>query len=180
MARVFSESERKLLSSARDPVMESWIFWTRKEAAFKALRRREPELPFRWLFFENQGDRVVHPLGVLSCKTTVDAGWVHSVCTLPDFISSGARIPSSPELLHRVFHLTDPGKRSIAGNSGPGPESQQVRQMALDMLTEKTGRSWRIGWEQGVPWALGPGMRLPVSFSHHGRFGSVSILFPDK
>ena len=51
-ARVFTEGERLAIDSHADPAAHRWRHWAAKEAAYKALRRRRPSVPFSPIRFE--------------------------------------------------------------------------------------------------------------------------------
>jgi phosphopantetheinyl transferase (holo-ACP synthase) len=154
-----------------------WRRWAAKEAAYKVLARRLPDLPFAHArFVVDLEERVVrHPAGDVRVRWEQRAGAVACV----GWQGSGDVLSASETI--------EEAEAGAAGPLGPreaarGRLSVAVRLLAKRLLCRRLGHEWaslEVARPQGGPpevwWR---GARLPgvqISLSHDGRFVACAI-----
>lgn len=166
-ARVFGASERAAIERAASPRRRRWQLWAAKEAAFKALRRTDPELSFRPAEFRvdlcDEGHaRVRSASRELLVRFDVTRDRIHA------FVGSPGRVATA----------------RLAGGESPG---HGVRRLALALArrqfpgdTLRVDRRGRIPHMVRTPRFPGPPessreQHVPLSLSHHGRFVACAL-----
>ncbi len=115
--RVCTPRERAALATASEPRRALWRLWAAKEAAFKALSRRNAELSFRHAAFEVE-DGAVHHAG-----ERLDATWFDEDDVVACVVARGAR---------RLVHAG----AQLASGSTPAEESWAARELARTLIGE--------------------------------------------
>lgn len=178
LCRVFSERERCLIQNSTDSNLILWKIWSAKEAAFKALKKLNPELVFAHRFFEVfEEGLVVHPLRTCSVKWRENLDWVHCLA----FTDSNL----SKQIIWCESH-----KRMLLENSvgeASDTESQLGRKFALSEIKLdrrhelSIARELVAGTEQ-APKVLRNGVSisgLDLSLSHDGNYVAFAVLQDD-
>ncbi|MEN8180988.1 MAG: 4'-phosphopantetheinyl transferase superfamily protein [Myxococcota bacterium] len=173
--RVFTSEERAGLAGSLAPDRDRWVLWAAKEAAFKALRRLDPRVPFSPRRFETR-----LPVQAGTCWGSVRHGsrrlWV--------------RAEVGPCLVHAVSGVAGEHGVPLAavgpvpdGPNDPRRASHEARRLArvglaraLELPTDaldfdRVARLPRLR-------VAGRATALPLSFSHHGRFAAFAALLP--
>ena len=159
-ARVFAPSERETLRQSGAPERLRWFFWGAKEAAYKLVKKQDPEIVF-------SPSRFV---------VTLDASLVGDVA------HGGRRIPvklaAGSDSVHAIASETEDTGRILAGiatTASPLDASHAVRELAASALAARLAlprNAVRIERRGRIPTLelLGRDAPLDLSLSHHGRF----------
>ncbi len=175
--KVFTIAERDQIAQSQTPDRLVWTLWSVKESAYKlsmqagAVRKYAPkQIEAQLVTVEDDGvaSYSAHYEGQ-KCRVLVEqtASYVHSVA-LP-WMMSGNKIRtrqmqlSSNELTEQRSYLRQALYRDYATQS-----ETRWEEYSLQKNTE------------GVPILIygGEQLQLPLSFSHHGRFGTFAYLVP--
>ena len=169
-SRVFTQNET---SNIGESCVSHWLHWAAKEAAYKALKQRDPSIIFTPRKFEYFiGDNlVIFGDQVLFCRSQLCSEYVHVSCStnrellwcsdlrewirkIPNDLSSSSQIVRevAVEKIARALNLPSP---------------------ALNIVTSGSGDNW-----SGAPSLLiyGSHTAHALSFSHHGQYVAVSFL----
>lgn len=161
--RVCTAEELRWLHTADDRAARGWALFAAKEAAYKALSRRNPGLAFahRAFVVSSDGAAVQYGTTTLDLQLEQTADYVHAIAT------------TDPALTHFAV-------REIAASHDP---SSQVRKLACERIADLCGcggcelaivRSPRASaWDGYEPPCLlnkDEPSSLVVSLSHHGRY----------
>lgn len=165
-ARVFAASERRLLTSAGDPLR--WIYWAAKESAYKVARRLDPSCvfaPSRFVVRLDDALRGCVQTDAADFPVAVDVrdGRVHAVATRPG---------GSPERADAAVSRLPAHDRDDPGHAAPG---RAARRLAIACAARALSlEPWRLSIDRE---RRAPRLLLcedtPVgslSLSHHGRF----------
>jgi len=165
ISRVFSPLERKYVDNDRSSL---WLYWAAKEAAYKVIKRLEPETYFSPVRFEF--DRAANSVSYkdfrLQCRYKITSDYAHVICTaLPEALNSPG--------LHSWLEQTDEVCPSTA-----------IRKLALLKISStlkisKKSLSITPPIDGGRPPLLKINGKISnhvLSFSHHGRFLSFCFL----
>ncbi|MCB1158487.1 MAG: 4-phosphopantetheinyl transferase family protein [Leptospiraceae bacterium] len=181
--KVFSPLEQKILYSSDNPDIFTWIIWSFKEAAYKAIRRNRPGLVFQYKKFELQENlNEVHYENIhLQARYYLFPGGLHSLCFEKDLDEN--KIFWTHEVSDTLKH-----NKEFRDESLP-EESFLVRLLVKHKLNEM--HNWeiskinipRIKDEKGFtspPLIYSPYTQipLPLSLSHHGRFLAFAVHLP--
>lgn len=176
-ARVFTEGERRAIAAHPDPAAHRWRHWAAKEAAYKALRRQRPSLPFSPIRFE-----VDLPGG---------EPWQGRACYRPETGAGGSGSPafrlsllgddggalhviaiseanSDAPVVHDFCRVSDV---DVSGDAEA--PSRTVRRLACRQLAERLGvevRDLEVRKRGRLPelWLRGKPAHALLSLSHHG------------
>ncbi|MDJ0785554.1 MAG: 4'-phosphopantetheinyl transferase superfamily protein [Myxococcota bacterium] len=181
--RVFGDRERRSIEASACRERSLWAHWAAKEAAFKALRRQRPDLPFHPRGFE------VSLRGRLRPRV--------SSLLRGDVRVSGLSLPVFARIDAERVHAWVGGATQVAAERiRPGAcPSESARALALAMArTRFPGEALRVEREDRIPTlvrtpfrttaasnddvgsAREPDVcRVPLSLSHHGRFVACAI-----
>jgi phosphopantetheinyl transferase (holo-ACP synthase) len=168
-ARVLTREERAALAGAQDPERMRWSLWAAKEAAYKCLKKLEPETCFSPVRFAVR-------LGA-DQTGTVEAG--------------GRRLRvalfAEGDALHAVAtDAGDPGRdvlRVISERVATADSSSAVRALAREAAAAQLGCApgeLEFSREGRVPRLRRRGgqQALDLSLSHHGRFLAAALETP--
>ncbi|RIL11645.1 MAG: hypothetical protein DCC75_01940 [Proteobacteria bacterium] len=179
--RVCSEFEKSQLSSANPDAV--WSYWAAKEAAYKCIKRLEPEVIFSPSRFEYHHDQQIVQFErqrlFVRCQTTPD--YVYAVCV------TDSEIFGSNNLSNWITNRSDLEK-TLPSNAPKSDrsESHLVRLLArrelsklLSIPIDQITISPR---SHGIPLLSlsGPPHSDLLSLSHHGRFLACSYLRTPK
>ena len=164
--RVLDEAEREALAACPDPDRMRWRFWAAKEAAFKAIRRLEPDLGF-----------LRSKMSVTFVKA--DSGIVHCGASVLTFV-----IDEGEHHIHATALLgsgEDCAATSVIARREDLDESTAVRRLAAKELASSTGETGPWSIERGDdriprPSCRGERRDLAISLSHHGRFVACAFM----
>ena len=167
--RVFTASERAALAASPSPHVLHWALWAGKESAYKALKRREPDLVFVPGEFDVElampaaatsgraGGQVTHQGRTLALDLRVDDSYVHAIARDRD----------------------TPAADILAGVEQTGEDaSTTVRQAAMKAIAATLRvdlDSLRICGRPPVVWQRERPLDTIVSLSHHGRFVAFAV-----
>ncbi|MBL8952092.1 MAG: 4-phosphopantetheinyl transferase family protein [Myxococcaceae bacterium] len=162
VARVCAEPEREALASAPDRKLRLWSLFAAKEAAYKAIARGGPPLPFahRRFVVADGLTSVGHGEVELSLCVTIDGACVHAVAW------SGRAPPLARTGLLRS--LETPGaaaRRLLTSCLGDG----------IEVVRPPSPGSWD-GYGPPAVERDGAPLDVMVSLSHDGRFASFAAL----
>jgi phosphopantetheinyl transferase (holo-ACP synthase) len=159
--RAFVVSEREALRSSGAPNRLRWMLWAAKEAAFKVVKKRDPDavfLPSRFVVSLDASLRGLVRWAGLEIPVEVfgDSEAVHAIAT--DVDAAPTRIVSAVE-------TTDEGADA----------SRAVRELAVRAIAarlEAAPEDIIISRSERIPTLEVVGVASPVdlSLSHHGRF----------
>ena len=165
ISRVFTKLEQVKIS--QDP-SKLWLFWAAKEAAYKALKRIDPQLIFSPQLFEFDAPDTVRYMGqLLKCKITQAGHFYHVLCS------------TVQEALENCMVWIDDSVDHVSGS-----HSARIRQLAVENIAKVLNVSAHLleiasadsraaakEWTS-VPVLLvnGSPSAHKISFSHHGRF----------
>jgi phosphopantetheinyl transferase (holo-ACP synthase) len=166
-----------------------WLIWSVKEAAYKCLKRNQPDLVFSPL--KLQIVNITPPAKPAVTITTGLAykGFVNDGCFICEIIYQSSRLFSRAiiwgnDLIHSVVqHGNDFGNINwgIKQITGIGPENQSaaVREFTLAQLSSQfVGAELKVGKSApGYPYLVVNGLvcTLPLSFSHHGSYVAYAV-----
>lgn len=167
--RVFTPAEREALARSGAPNRLRWILWAAKEAAYKALRKAEPETvwsPARFVveLDERLEGAVMYDGRALPVRVEEAADFVHAIA---------AQRPEELELVRaEAFRLAG------AEQHGEGP-SRAVRHRAITCVAHWLRLPRRdLGFVRHGRLPLlevrGRPANVDVSLSHHGRLGAFA------
>jgi phosphopantetheine--protein transferase-like protein len=176
-SRVFTARE---IAQIQDQRSKLWAFWSAKEAAYKALKRINPQLVFSPVKFEFDAvsSSITFENLRLDCCQILNNEYVHSSCTnvpdllrvgnyqtwIEDFSSSDSKDISevSPSVAVRRLAI-----RKVAA-------LLKLETYNLDISTLQTAY---LSKKSAVPILTHKGQPCPhlLSFSHHGRFVAVVL-----
>lgn len=156
--RVFSQSE---MAAVECSMANLWLHWAAKEAAYKMIKRLEPETVFSPVkfVFDSSLKTLTYNDNVYSCLCEIKPNYVHVVCA------------SQPELLKSsALHLW-------INDIGDQDPSEAVRNLAVERLAALLNISNKQlsvspparGMLPHI-FLAGSKMEHLLSFSHHGRF----------
>lgn len=135
-----------------------WLCWSVKEAVYKYACRLQPGLVF-------SPTRIV--LETLDSDGRARVRW------------GAARYLTQTRVTDRylvtIAHDGGPVRRGFQVLPADADPSQSVRALVLS----DTGPGWSVETRSdGCPTLVGPGGRVPVSFSHHGAYAGYSLALP--
>ncbi len=185
LARLFTRNERSSLPpGGPQRLLQLACLWAAKEAAYKAVKRQRPEIDFDWQAFEAASDLgcVVYSGASASAENrpglrlplriwlNTDRGFAHALCCGPEvgrsyvwLAQSGRQTPREESAaVRRALH------RGLRGLCGPGGEFAALAGAEL------------IGGSDTPPemQSATTQTRVPVSFSHDGRFVAAALPVP--
>ena len=176
VARVLAPEERRAWACAADV----WRRWAAKEAAFKALARRDSGLPFVHARFvvDTEAGLVVHPRGEVRVRWERHGaalgcvGWQGTGACLAAVATAGEA--------EAAAHGRVLGPREAAGVTGR--ISIAVRLLAKFLLCDHLACAWtdleilRPGGGPPEVWLGGsPAPEVGISLAHDGRFVACAI-----
>ena len=187
-ARVFTEGERLAIDSHADPAAHRWRHWGAKEAAYKALRRRRPSVPFSPIRFEVdlrggdpwQGRACYRPEpGTAGSDSPAfrlsllggDGGALHVIAI--------SEANSDAPVVHDFCRVSD-----VDGSRDAEAPSRAVRKLACEKLAGHLGaevRDLEVRKRGRLPelWLGGTPARVLLSLSHHGDWVGFACALAD-
>ncbi len=172
LAKIFTAHEQHLIREAADPDLLVWLLWSMKESAYK-------------VHIRTTANRVFAPTK-LACRLTevttttatgtVDCGGSYEIKSVltPDYISTIAFptnfIPPFTESVVSFADTTYQTQHRVIRERIKQDSSAllAVPELAIHIQKNKTGiPELKVGNSSG----------LPLSISHHGRFGAYVIIY---
>lgn len=158
--KAFSDAERAWLADGPDPSRRRWTLWAAKEAAFKALRQRDPGVGFAPRRF----------------RVWLDAPGRTGVVRL-GAVELGVRVDHGPDWVHALASDTARATWSLEAVADEREARRAVRHLARAGLPDGV----RVERRERIPELHWGGRRAPLSLSHHGRFVACARLgFGDR
>ncbi len=168
-ARVFTREERAALAGASDPGRLRWSLWAAKEAAYKCLKKLEPETWFSPVRFAvrlgtERAGSVAHGGQRLRLALFSEGDCLHAVAT----------DAADPE--REVLRVVS----ALPAAADPASASSAVRALARNAAAAHLGCSpneleiWREGRVPRLR-RRGAEQGLDLSLSHHGRFLAATL-----
>lgn len=204
--RICTGSEENCLKQYKEQsaqrLISLWTIWSIKEAAFKAIKRYDTRLPFRWKAFDTalEPGKVYGPHHrVLNVKTylytesktgdrTHRLSFMHAMDPFKVPLSVGSffedsSVNNQPYILHSTVFTSDisPGFLDTGihrFNPEADSESNAVRRVVTCEYAQREGiEAGRISWTKssaGAPVGHIDGKPAPwlISFSHHGNYAA--------
>ena len=192
--RVFTESERELLSRSKSRHRARWALWAAKESAFKAARQADPDARFipRTFRIRDVSDAQLTALGSstgqsLGSQVGSDAigdgaplrldsptgSWDVRVMVTAEFVHATAVAAEGDVPSWEVEQSGSP-RPGVAADSERAFGSRRACVLARALVADCRGlESATLRVEQGRPPKVLAGDRvlpIAVSMSHHGRF----------
>ena len=167
--RVFSKTEQTLIREAASPFERAWLLWGAKEAAYKALKRANPELLFspRKIIVKDNLKNVHIENLKLTLQWESASEWIHAWCHNLDVPPETAVTP--------LAGLKDSRPRAYSS------ESSLCRGFAVDYLEKKLGFTPEIQKKAESPrhppllYHNGEALPYILSLSHHGRYCALAF-----
>ena len=162
--RILSEEEYQRIKADDESLL--WVYWAAKEAAYKAVcqRGRIAFSPSAWEV-SAELSRVRFADETLFLRVERGGDCVFAEVTDGNFA----------KVVHaQTVFLVAPD---------PATERAEVRRLALALGQDQLGlgeETLQIRFEEGRPylWVESQSLRLPLSFTHHGRYAACSLLLP--
>lgn len=172
--RVFGPAERVGIRTAAAPELARWTLWAAKEAAYKALHRRDPALRFaprrlRATWVGADAVRVVYRAARLAVRVHASGSAIHALAT-----EEGDAAP----VVYALQAL------SGAEEASPRALSQGARRLAARLLAARLSvpeSALVFAKCDGAPvlWLHGAPAPLLLSLSHHGRWVAFAARFAE-
>jgi len=186
--KILSAEEQQILRTSDSPALTLWKFWSAKEAAYKILKKLEPQMVFSPTNLHVQESGIVKtPVADLKVSWTYDSEYLHCVavptnqaCTpLIAVEQQSAVIQNQKTVLSAPEAASAKSEASIA-----------VRLLAKKLLTQAGYPNAEIvrmriseyDWGPPVVWPHGhgkntPGPQIDISLSHDGPWVAAAITF---
>jgi phosphopantetheine--protein transferase-like protein len=191
VSKVLTDPEKNVLNRCENPDSCLWAMWASKEASYKAISRTLPSIcssPRRYeVIFEKKchqlkwAGKVSTPCGDVNVKVSLGENHIHSIAKIGLW-------PPESNLISRVFEIA-PGSPQDAEPSHE-QHSQSVRRAAAaaiagllktdqkNIIIKRCGSSARPG--PPVAHLIEIDKKIPISLSHHGRFGAFAFIAHDS
>lgn len=196
LKRVFLPDEERQILASHEPDTMLWTLWTGKEAAYKVIRKDNPDVPSTPRLYKVSLDRidatsegvsvpdgeaffgaVDTPVGTINLCTLVTPDYVHSI---------GISFPSNDALRDRV--VSDVEQLCSPEQTAPADESFHVRNAAkrrlsrclkvkCDLIEIRRTRGMR-GLEPPYVYFHGQPAPIDISLSHDGAFIAYAFTLP--
>jgi phosphopantetheinyl transferase (holo-ACP synthase) len=168
LSKIFTADEQELILNVKDSFKMVWLLWSMKESAYKVYEQQYGKRFFApkkiqcELITESRGTVLINE-EVYSTKSTINN----------DYISTIAILKSNDNILSANFELAD--------GSYKAQHFESYRKLKLEISLENNCSVKEINIKKnniGVPKLFLNNKKLSTSFSisHHGNYGSYSIL----
>ena len=197
--KIFTVHEQQLIRTAVDPDQMVWLLWSMKESAYKIAVRRSGKRRFapiqlacnltEWTHHRAEGT-ICYEAKEYQIKSLLTAKYIATVCAdkyiLPNSKCgqsyphiSGQECPlysSALSTYHLLFdHIIVPLK-ATAYPQQPTILWEKIKQYCSAAMSIPEEEIYFYKDEAGAPWmTLSSEEKVPLSVSHHGRFGAFVI-----
>ncbi len=190
LGKVFDGRERAAIRRATAQDVVLWSLWACKEAAYKVVRKLEPEAGFvpHWFpvtLSPTEGSPKIHgrvetPFGPIAVRVETGEGFVHG-------LARWGGPPGWERIVYRILRVV-PSERPASFPCAVPCPSMQLRSVLKEHLSERLGcgadrieivrRKGRSGLGPPMAYVAGERQDVDISMSHDGRFLAFACAGP--